>query len=35
MEIKYAVIGFALGAVLGWMRVKSSPTPMTPGAKGF
>ncbi len=35
MEWKYVAIGFVLGVLAGWMRIKQAPTPMTGQAKGF
>jgi hypothetical protein len=35
MEWKFVAIGFIAGIALGWMRMKSAPTTMTPKAKGF
>lgn len=35
MSLKYALVGFAVGAVLAYMRVKSAPTAHTQQAKGF
>jgi hypothetical protein len=35
MNWKMLGIGFAIGAVAGYMRIKSSPTAHTQNAKGF
>jgi len=34
-EYKFLFVGLIIGGILGYMRMKSSPTPMTQNAKGF